>query len=496
MKKLIYCFLCSLLLNQAKAQTHQVTFKLSITEIAHPDSVAVVWLLFPTPLTKPQLLEKPDVDGFYKLIVSFPDSVMGKTLIYRYQTANKMVDIRRRVKLDNYPSQILTDKWAYLDGIEGKVKPSQPIPVFHANSAEEKEILAKPYIGVTTDGTKTANLFPIKKTGVSTLPIKNVVIAFLNSLSVAQKAKCTFSVESNEWRRWHNIELYERTGVGLEELSKEQKALAFDILKAGLSPKGLKKAKNIMCMEGYLSFLVPENQLLGNEKYWFTFMGTPSDTEPWGWQIDGHHLVINYFVLGDQVVMTPTFMGSEPTYIASGLNKGLRTYEVEEKLGLDFYKSLNQEQKDKARIWHKKETDYNRTEAFRDNEIIAKTGVSAKELSESQKKQFIDLIANYVGDIREGHAKIKMEEVITHLDETNFTWVQSDDLESPFYYRIHSPVVLIEFDHQNPVSVPWDRSKPYPGPVKTHIHTVVRTPNGNDYGKDLLKEHLETQHKK
>jgi len=33
------------------------------------------------------------------------------------------------------------------------------------------------------------------------------------------------------------------------------------------------------------------------------------------------------------------------------------------------------------------------------------------------------------------------------------------------------------------------------GPVKTHIHTVVRTPNGNDYGKDLLKEHLEQHHK-
>ena len=24
-----------------------------------------------------------------------------------------------------------------------------------------------------------------------------------------------------------------------------------------------------------------------------------------------------------------------------------------------------------------------------------------------------------------------------------------------------------------------------------HIHTVVRTPNGNDYGKDLLRQHLE-----
>ena len=71
---------------------------------------------------------------------------------------------------------------------------------------------------------------------------------------------------------------------------------------------------------------------------------------------------------------------------------------------------------------------------------------------------------------------------------------QGEKMEDPFYYRIHSPVILIEFDHQTPVAI-WDRSKPRPGPVKTHIHTVVRTPNGNDYGKDLLREHLEEKHR-
>jgi hypothetical protein len=27
-------------------------------------------------------------------------------------------------------------------------------------------------------------------------------------------------------------------------------------------------------------------------------------------------------------------------------------------------------------------------------------------------------------------------------------------------------------------------------PTRQHIHTIVRTPNGNDYGKDLLRQHL------
>ena len=193
--------------------------------------------------------------------------------------------------------------------------------------------------------------------------------------------------------------------------------------------------------------------------------------------------------------MTPIFMGSEPNYIESGENEGLRTFVVEEKKGLDFYKSLTKKQKVEATILHKKEYDFNRSEAFRDNEIIPISGISARKLSKKQQKALLELIAEYVNNLREGQAIIKMEEVQHYLKETNFSWVQGDNPDGPFYYRIHSPVILIEFDHQTPVFI-YDPSNPYPGPVKSHIHTVVRTPNGNDYGKDLLREHLEKEHKK
>jgi hypothetical protein len=29
------------------------------------------------------------------------------------------------------------------------------------------------------------------------------------------------------------------------------------------------------------------------------------------------------------------------------------------------------------------------------------------------------------------------------------------------------------------------------GPTRRHIHTVVRAPNGNDYGQDLLRQHYD-----
>jgi hypothetical protein len=44
-------------------------------------------------------------------------------------------------------------------------------------------------------------------------------------------------------------------------------------------------------------------------------------------------------------------------------------------------------------------------------------------------------------------------------------------------------VILIEFDHMPGIVYNNDR------PSRDHIHTVVRTPNGNDYGKDLLHQH-------
>ena len=97
-----------------------------------------------------------------------------------------------------------------------------------------------------------------------------------------------------------------------------------------------------------------------------------------------------------------------------------------------------------------------------------------------------NVIAEYVGNMPEGHAKVRMDEVRSHLDETYFGWIGGFDPNAVFYYRIHSPVILIEFDHQTPVALPGARV-----PSRRHVHSVVRTPNGNDYGKDLLRQHYE-----
>ena len=125
-------------------------------------------------------------------------------------------------------------------------------------------------------------------------------------------------------------------------------------------------------------------------------------------------------------------------------------------------------------------------EAFRDNLALDYIGIRAAELTAPQKEQLLDLIEEYVSHQREGHARVKMEEVRRHIDDTWFGWIGGTDAASVFYYRIQSPVVLIEFDHQGPIAM---RGLARGMPTRQHIHTVIRTPNGNDYGKDLLRQH-------
>jgi hypothetical protein len=217
-------------------------------------------------------------------------------------------------------------------------------------------------------------------------------------------------------------------------------------------------------------------------------MGTPSATEPWGWQIDGHHAIINYFVLGDQVVMSPAFFGSEPVTATSGKYAGVSILQDEQQKGLAFVNALTDAQRSAAVISTAKTANNNVGEAFKDNVVLEYAGVKASALDTSQRESLIGLIGLYVSNMDDGHAKVKMSEVRRHLDATSFAWVGGAGPDSVFYYRIHSPVILIEFDHQLPVGI--RQLVPNPRvPLKEHIHVVVRTPNGNDYGKDLLRQH-------
>jgi hypothetical protein len=360
---------------------------------------------------------------------------------------------------------------------------------FRQMSADfEKKGLAEPFKGITTNGELERGLFPVYSTGVPTVAVREAAARFIGSLSAEQRRRTMFAVDDPEWRKWMNQHFYVRQGVSLKELDSGQRDAAFGLLQAALSPRGVKLTRDIMRLNETLAELSGDHEFLGEWLYYITVMGTPSSAEPWGFQFDGHHCIINYFVLGDQVVMTPYFVGSEPVTAESGKYKGTSILQEEQNRGLAMLLALDKPQQAKAILNPNKTDNYNVGEAFKDNVMLDYAGVPVSAFAAPRRKQLLDLVDLYVGNMDEGHARIKMDEVKKHIDRTTFAWIGGADDQSVFYYRIHSPVVLIEFDHQRPANLARFAKDPK-APTRQHIHCVVRTPNGNDYGKDLLREH-------
>jgi hypothetical protein len=363
-----------------------------------------------------------------------------------------------------------------------------------STASREAAALAEPFRGITTNGTIERGLFTVRATGVSTEPVRLAAEALLAALTPEQRRRTSFPVDDPEWRKWMNVHRYNRQGVSFQEMSESQRTTAFQLLQASLSARGLKLSQDIMKLNHTLGELNRDNFTeYGEWLYWITIMGEPSPDQPWGWQIDGHHLIINYFVLRDQVVMSPAFFGSEPVVARAGKYRGTAILQAEQNQGLALLRSLGEAQRRQAVIEVSKTGNDNVAEAFKDNVVLDYAGINAGNLSAGQRADLLALIELFVGNMRDGHARVKMQEVRAHLPGTHFAWIGGDAEDSVFYYRIHSPVLLIEFDHQRPANLRHLAKDPQQ-PTRDHIHVVVRTPNGNDYGKDLLRQHYE-QHK-
>ena len=361
-------------------------------------------------------------------------------------------------------------------------------------SAGAARALGQPFRGVATSAGIVEGLFPIKSTGVSTMPIQVAAERFLATLSTADLSRSHFAINDPEWRDWSNVDvgIFPRRGISLEDMSDSQKDAAWNLLAVALSAEGLEQTQNIMKTEQTLFELNGEPIRYGTEKYYFTMMGIPTADGPWGFQLDGHHLVVNYFVLGDQVIMTPAFWGGEPVVAEGGMFAGNTIMQEEQDTGLALMQSLNRSQQAMATIDPDKVRNNQVAAANQDNLTLDFEGIKGSELDSSQKLNLLNVIRSFVGALRDPHAAVTMEEIGQHINDTYFAWVGGAEDDAIFYYRVHSPVILIEFDHQGPVGT---LQKNPPGiPSRDHIHTIVRTPNGNDYGKDLLAQHLAEDH--
>ena len=343
--------------------------------------------------------------------------------------------------------------------------------------------LAEPFRGVAIGGQITTGVFAIQKTGMPLVALVEAARSLLAMLTPEQRQKACFAVDDEAWRMWSNIHPWlMRHGVCLADLGSDQRAAALGLLRESLSPSGYQTARDVMKLNEHALEITGKPDEYSEWFYWVSVFGTPAPDAPWGWQIDGHHLNINCFVLGDQLVVTPTFMGSEPVLARFGKYAGTRVFAREEEQGHALMQSLSVNERQRAIIGTNLPSEL-LTAAFNDNRRIDPAGIRYDELSGEGRDRLDALLGVYTGRIRPGHAEIRYAEAKRHLSETQFAWIGPFDDTSPFYYRILSPVILVEFDHQS--GIVFDNDKP----SRDHIHTVVRTPNGNDYGKDLLRLH-------
>jgi hypothetical protein len=359
---------------------------------------------------------------------------------------------------------------------------------------QQMAALAEPLSGVHTAEGVAPGLFPVRATGVSTEPLRLAADAFLATLTPAQVIRTVFAIDDPEWRRWSNVDngIYVRQGVSLREMTEAQRRAGMALVRASLSAKGLTLAQNIMKTDQTLREINKDVDRYDEQLYFFTLFGQPSAMEPWGWQLEGHHLVINYFVQRDQVVMTPLFVGGEPVVTTTGKYAGNTILQAEQDAGLAFMRGLDPSQQQRATLSREKVRDDLQAGMNQDNLVLPYQGLRADGLSGDARARLRALIQMYVDTMREDQARVRMADVDAHLHETWFAWTGGTTDADPFYYRIHSPVVLIEFDHQRPVGTTTINA---PGkPTKAHIHVMVRTPNGNDYGVDLLRLHYAHSH--
>ena len=364
-----------------------------------------------------------------------------------------------------------------------------------------EEAFEQPFVGVTTDGHVIEGLRSLRDDGLDPAPLVTAATEALSAMSAEERASVLLPVDAEEWRHWTNAYATWRPhGLLLTETTDAVREAVVAVLRTSLSRGGLAETRACMQLNETLAELYGDHENLGEWTYRFAVFGTPSLDEPWGWQLHGHHVDLSTLVVGRQMCLSPVFLGAEPRIADEGRFAGVRAFDDEERRALDLYHALSPHQIEAAVLFPTMRSDAvppqlnhptegrHQSGAGQDNLVLPYEGLCAGAMPPRQRELLLRLTDVYVSRWPDGPARAKLREVHHHLDDTWFAWVGGGEEGGAFYYRIHSPVILVEFDHHRGVFL----DNPEPEPF--HVHTIVRTPNGGDYGRDLLRMHYQRHH--
>jgi uncharacterized protein DUF3500 len=300
--------------------------------------------------------------------------------------------------------------------------------------------------------------------------------AFLATLRPDLRAQAVLPLDDPDRANWRYVP-GRRRGVNLKQMNPSERAAAHSLLKAGSSVRGYEKAAGVIEVEGILRELESFGWFRDPELYWFTIYGEPSDTAPWGWRFEGHHVSLNFSVArgGEVAVTTPAFLGANPARVPGGPRAGWRLLPLEEDLARLFLASLTPPQRARALISESAPADI----ILGPGRRMPPTpeGIPVSDLNASQRDTLLSLVAEYARNARKEIAEARWKRILlAGAEKIRFAWAGSAVAGQGHYYRVQGPTFLIEYDNTQ------DRAN--------HVHSVWRD-LPVDSGADLLRRHYE-----
>ncbi|MPQ97426.1 DUF3500 domain-containing protein [Modestobacter sp. I12A-02628] len=353
--------------------------------------------------------------------------------------------------------------------------------------------------GITEDGHLQEGRHPltVPRPGEEA-PVAAMVAAatsFLGTLAPGDRARVQYDVDAVEWQTWANPEFMQfDTGLRLDSQPAEVREAALALVAASLSPEGTALVRAMMRINGFLGEVVGLETILNEFSYHVAVYGRPHLSAPWGWQLFGHHCAVNCLVVGGRMVVSPLFLGAEPDAIDVGPHAGPPAFAAHIDLSLRLMAQLSPAQRAQAVVFAQMVDpamppgrvhpgdERHLGGAFQDNRVIPFEGIPVADLSAGARDLVLELVEQFVLPLPAGPRAARMREVASALDETWLSWIGGHEPGDVFYVRVQSPVVMVELDHHCGVFLDYDTPRPF------HVHTVVRTPHGNDYGRSWVRQ--------
>ena len=350
----------------------------------------------------------------------------------------------------------------------------------------------------------------------------------VDALDDTQRAEVVWPFPSDAERRSWFYTPTDHGGLPLGRMTPPQQRLAFQLMATGLSMAGYVTATTIIGLENVLDrvegFTASWGRPRGRDPqlYFVRLFGDPAADGTWSWRIGGHHVSLSFTIVeGVLAGTTPLFLGADPASSPLLGPHPLRPLEGVEDLARELTRSLDTDQRRRALASTRAPTDLvlvNRVELrdgdgpvpLRDiwrgrlaseyDELAIRVqaaadeaagltpadvaalswsstpkGLAAADMTGPQREMLDMLLRRYAERLPDELAADECAKFAgAALDEVHLLWAGGLEPGEPHYYRLHSPVLLAEYDNT--------------ARGANHVHTVWRDPRG-DFADDVLAIH-------